>query len=55
MKQIFIVEVNTPHDQYGIEPDEIILLNPFQNDIKFKVRPVEDRVDIARIEYLLKE
>lgn len=57
MKQFFIVEVNVPHDQYGFESDELaeslsFICNP---GVKFHVTSVIERVNVARIESMLKE
>ena len=78
MKQIFVVEVNVPYDQYGLESDDLLetlqlshnpddqyglesddLLETLQlshnPEVKFRVAEISDRVNITRIESMLRD
>lgn len=53
MKQVFIITVNIPHDQYGLEADELqeTLTKSHDPHTKFKVIPVE-RENVTVASYL---
>ena len=57
MKQIFVVEVNVPYDQYGLESDDLLetLQLSHNPEVKFRVAEITERVDIARIESMLRD
>jgi hypothetical protein len=57
MKQIIVLEINIPHDQYGFEPDELAesiasICNP---EVRFHATAITERADIARIESMLRD